>query len=248
MKKSKLKKLIDSGADVNARNEYGETPLHFQRGKYAVELLIKAGANVNAKTRQLNTSLHYQSNKYVIKLLIDAGADVNAKNIFNLSPIHCHPDDECVRLLIEAGADVNSKTHIDNITPLHLILNNMRSVKLLIDAGADVNAQNNHGTTPLHCGGDKKCVRLLIEAGADVNVRDIWGIKPLDFDNVRSVVEDMASEKIIRFIHHCKWWKLHKLTKTFAFNKWYCGEEDGNGGGTGRKVDHKRIMDSVGRM
>jgi len=78
-----------------------------------------------------------------------------------------------------------------------------------------------------------------------VNVRNGCDITPLRRNPVvKRVVKNMASERITRFIRNCKWFRLHKLTKTFAFGKWYCGEDDGNGGGTGRKVDHKRIMDT----
>ena len=141
--------------------------------------------------------------------------------------------------MIEAGADVNSRSD-GNYTPLH-IQKDEGSVRLLIGSGADVNARNDYNDTPLHRQTDEGIVRLLIETGADVNSRNEWGKIP---NIVKKVVEDMASEKITRFIRNCKWLRLYKLTRTFAFNKWYCGEEDGNGGGTGRKVDHKRIMDT----
>jgi len=149
-----------------------------------------------------------------------------------------------MKALIEAGADVNARNNY-NETPLHFQTSE-GVVRLLIEAGADVNARNDYNSTPLHFQTREGSVRLLIEAGADVNTRNN-NRTPLQVPVVKKVVETMASERITRFIRHCKWLKLHKLTRTFAFNKWYCGEEDGNGGGTGRKVDHKRIMDTVYR-
>ena len=44
--------LIAKGADVNTKNKYGVTPLHFAAGygrKETVELLITKGADVSAK-------------------------------------------------------------------------------------------------------------------------------------------------------------------------------------------------------
>jgi ankyrin repeat protein len=48
-----VKSFLKSGASVNARSEYGETPLHVAAIKCnldVVEVLIAAGADVNAKT------------------------------------------------------------------------------------------------------------------------------------------------------------------------------------------------------
>ena len=41
--------LIANGADVNAKNKYGDTPLHCAATKEIAELLIANGADVNAK-------------------------------------------------------------------------------------------------------------------------------------------------------------------------------------------------------
>lgn len=54
--------LIKNGADVNAKNEYGETPLHLAASNEydnMVEFLIKNGADINAKTERGNTPLQY---------------------------------------------------------------------------------------------------------------------------------------------------------------------------------------------
>ena len=54
--------LIDRGADVNDKNEYGDTPLH---------------------------EASYWGYKDVCALLIERGADVNAKNNSGETPVHC---------------------------------------------------------------------------------------------------------------------------------------------------------------
>jgi len=188
-------------------------------------------------------NLYYPLTVSEARELIEAGADVNERDDFGETPLHSRRDEGFVKLLIESGADVTIKNIYLN-TPLHF-QDNEGVVRLLIKAGADVNARNIYGNTPLHYRRDEGVVRLLIEFGADVNARDEEGMTPIEyFSVVKRVVETMASEKITRFIRNCKWLRLYKLTRTFAFNKWYCGEEDGNGGGTGRKVDHKRIMDT----
>ena len=189
-------------------------------------------------------SLFEPLNESEVKALIKSGIDVNARTHHNNTSLHYQKEEGSVSSLIEAGADVNARNN-NNSTPLHY-QKDEGGVRLLIGAGADVNARDNYNSTPLHFQLEHEgSVRLLIEAGADVNARNDFNNTPLHVRVVKKVVKDMASEKITRFVRNCKWLKLYRLTRTFAFNKWYCGEEDGNGGGVGRKVDHKRIMHSM---
>ena len=78
---------LDKGADLNAKDESGYTPLYgaVEKGhKEVVELLIAAGADVNVKDGEWGeTPLHLaadKGHKEVAELLITAGADVNAKD------------------------------------------------------------------------------------------------------------------------------------------------------------------------
>ncbi|MDB5336894.1 MAG: hypothetical protein JWN70_2513, partial [Planctomycetaceae bacterium] len=58
------KLLIDAGADVNHRNELGESPLHLAPGRHwgprapEFHLLIAAGAEINARDKTRSTPLH----------------------------------------------------------------------------------------------------------------------------------------------------------------------------------------------
>ena len=77
---------IKSGADINAKNSYGDTPLMLAAGKgnlKVVSLLVKAGADVNAKNDDGDTPLvwaTYKDNPEVVSLLLKAGADSRIKN------------------------------------------------------------------------------------------------------------------------------------------------------------------------
>ena len=80
-----VKQHLAAGADVNAKDEDGYTPLNFaaQQGhKEVVELLIAKGADVNAKGYYGRTPLQraaWFGRKEIVGLLIAKGADVNAK-------------------------------------------------------------------------------------------------------------------------------------------------------------------------
>ncbi len=113
--------LISKGADVNAKNENGQTPLFdaaVAGHKEIVELLIANGANVNAKNDYGTTPLH-NSKKEIVELLIAKGADVNAKCKGGAPPLHIattRADNETTEILISKGADVNVVDNFDFTT------------------------------------------------------------------------------------------------------------------------------------
>ena len=81
-----VKQFLDSGTDVNAKDETGGTPLDEAAGwgrNDIVELLIAKGADVNAKfDDDGSTPLHlsaWRGHFETAELLIAAGSEVNAK-------------------------------------------------------------------------------------------------------------------------------------------------------------------------
>lgn len=83
-----IKLLLEAGADVNAKNEYGYTPLlgaaEVATNPEVTKLLLNAGSDVKAAGKDGKTALmlaaQSNSNPNVIKALLDAGADVNVKD------------------------------------------------------------------------------------------------------------------------------------------------------------------------
>jgi ankyrin repeat protein len=148
-----VKQHIAAGADVDAKNNVGDTPLHMTAlsGHMIItELLIAKGADVNAKDEDGGTPLHYAANKAVAELLIAEGADVNAKDDQGGTPLHYATTKEIAELLIANDADVNAKDD-RGWTPLHLAASggHKEIAELLIANDADVNAMDGDGETPL---------------------------------------------------------------------------------------------------
>ena len=120
LSKEIIELLIAKGADVNAKRDDGETPLHQAASKgrkEIIELLITNGADVSAKSDDGWTPLHqaaYEGHKEIAELLIDKGADVNAMSDIGRTPLYWAADSgykEIIELLIAKGADVNAKTN-----------------------------------------------------------------------------------------------------------------------------------------
>ena len=194
---------LATGADVNAKTEFGWTPLHFATEwgqKEVAELLIAKGADVNAKDEDRNTPLHLAAlfgRKEVIELLIANGAAVNVKggNLGGM-PLH-HAAFEghkvIIELLIAEGADVNaiivSGPLQFNVGDIALnFTTDSEIAALLRKHGGMTSEELRSGMTPLHLAavnGHKEIVELLIAKGADVNEKIASGSNknktPLDF-------------------------------------------------------------------
>jgi hypothetical protein len=109
--------LLSSGANVNARNDSGETVLMMLDADATSDLvwdLLNAGADVNLKDDSGTTALMRNAaynNLEVLKALIDAGAKVNTKNKQGLTALMQAASEglvNTVRALVLAGADINA--------------------------------------------------------------------------------------------------------------------------------------------
>jgi ankyrin repeat protein len=144
--------LIQRGADVNARDLTGYTPLIeaviSPDGLEGMKILLAANAAPNAGDEPYGANaLHwaaYQGNVAAAELLLAVGMDIDVQG--------GRHDPLC----FAAGS-----------TPLHLAAryNQFAMVDYLIEHGAAVNMRDKHGDTPLAVAFDPRVKALLIKAG-----------------------------------------------------------------------------------
>jgi len=145
----------------------------------AVRKLFEDGADVNARDAEGNTPLilaSFYASPKCVALLLEKGADANAANKVGVTAlIRAATNHEKTLLLINAGARVRMRTADRGNTPLILAARragNSRAVKLLLERGADASERNNVGISPIISGaasGDLETVQFLLDAGAKAN-------------------------------------------------------------------------------
>ncbi|MDO5470227.1 MAG: ribosomal protein L7/L12 [Akkermansia sp.] len=184
--------LIKSGANINACDDGGDTPLHVATDCAAdinMRLLLQAGANIEAQNAQGQTPLHFateQEDETVISLLINHGANVNAQTNDGRTPLHWAARNDAAKvlpILLNHGANVHEKDN-DGWTPLHWASFNDAATVLpiLLNHGANVHEKDNDGRTPLHAAAAEDAetvLPILLNHGANVHEKDNDGRTPL---------------------------------------------------------------------
>ncbi|MCK4319153.1 ankyrin repeat domain-containing protein [Candidatus Micrarchaeota archaeon] len=143
-----VERLIQEGADINTRDDWGETALthaiengHTETAKF----LIEKGADVNVKDWEGRTALIRAAEKgytETARFLIEKGADINTKDILGKTALILAAEKghtETAEFLIEKGADINTKDILGK-TALMLAVSkgHTETVEFLIQKGADV--------------------------------------------------------------------------------------------------------------
>ena len=178
------RRLLDAGADVNARDRFQSTPLELSawRGfRDVVDLFLDRGATVPADTRAAGE-------------MLATAAERGLERLFRLLsgrvPVPTGDDGAAMLRAAAAGGSADI-------------------VGILVGRGVDVATRDRYGRTPLHYAaenGRTEVVRLLLERGAQPNVRSLAGVSPLNAaeaferaDAVRLLAERGASRDPVAF-------------------------------------------------
>jgi ankyrin len=197
-------RLLKAGANPDAANRYGITPLSLAAENSSaplIQALLQAGAH---PTGAILMTAARAGNAEVVRMLIARGAGANAREdtlgetALMWAAAENHP--EAVRALIEHGADVNARSDklvypkdrfgLEGVTTI-LPRGNwtalmyaarqgaLESARTLAEMGADLNLVDSDGTTALELAilnGHFDTAGMLTEKGADPNIADVTGM------------------------------------------------------------------------
>ncbi len=155
-----IRTLIDLGADVNAADKQGWTP---------IELAA------------------WRPYPAVVDVLLDAGADLKVNTAPNGKRLLGYAANGLERLftrMVELGANLDVPTE-EGGTLLYAAAGggSRRILEILVARGFDVNARDRFGWAPLHVAaeqGRRENIAYLLEKGADLDARNALGQTPLN--------------------------------------------------------------------
>lgn len=202
-KKTKVRRMIKNGFNVNTANENGRTPLMMavQVGNIdMLKMLIKAGANLEQTAKESETPFLYAcratGDVKVIEYLIKQGVNTKARNVFGHNALFMAAEYnkswKVVEYLINTKLyDINDQNCNYKYTPLMAAVrcNTIDVVNVLIEHGANLYAKDAEGWLPV----------LHAAANYDdnpMNLMRLIGLDPELFfyrvgkDNLRQVSKD----------------------------------------------------------
>lgn len=171
-----VKRLIACGADINAVNKKGKTPLQIVKRSNPkakkllaeiVDIFEASGASVvSPDTKGLLMQACKSGAGHLVAKLLAQGADPNERDSQGRTPL-------MIATLNVKDSLYEGKVQEEAITAHKLM------VKQLIDAGADINAQDKKGNTALHIAVQKIAPTMaiaLLDAGAKTDITNKDGM------------------------------------------------------------------------
>jgi ankyrin repeat protein len=167
--------LLAAGADPNIARNDGTIPLMEAPDVEMMRRLLDGGADVNARYKNGNTVLlaacSGENLDALIALLLERGADATASRSDGWNSLMlaaCNNAIDIIEMLLQSPVmGIDTQAH-DGVTALIVASENGATavVDALIAAGADVHLADNEGYTALHVAANADIARLLWNAGA----------------------------------------------------------------------------------
>lgn len=154
---SEIRKLLSQQVNIDARNEFDDTPLHLaaqlnngESHYEAARILLNNGASVNVQNKEGKTPVWYLIRKgtvRIIQLFLIFESDFNPNELKNSRKINLYFSIqgcrvEVMQFLIDRGFDINFRDKYGK-TPLHwscdMVIGSIKVAKCLLKNGANIN-------------------------------------------------------------------------------------------------------------
>ena len=123
-KAREIKDLIEKGADINAHNEWGLTPVmlasQYNHSVAVLKEIIANGGDIKEcepkyKSNSLHLAANCSKNPKVLEVLLEAGAELEKKNYLGetalILAVNTNPETKITTQLIKLGADINARDY-----------------------------------------------------------------------------------------------------------------------------------------
>lgn len=198
-----IRLLAAFGADVNAVDGYGKTPLenafsiaNEKKMLSTIDVLLDLGADVKKNTPGMDSLLERAiklGSQKAVEKIIHAGADVHVRDKYGRPPVFyaaVNGDVSVLKVLLNHGVDINELDENGNTQLIWAVKMGKQSeeyYRFLIDNGIDLDAKNQYSgrTALMWSAWDNRTapwiLQMLLDSGADVNLTDNDGENALMF-------------------------------------------------------------------
>lgn len=206
-----LEAFVQSGADVNVKDDAEATPLHYAaRGgsRGIVQYLISKGADIKSLAVQPGTDIFYRDSTFTVHT-----PQIETTEGTALHWAAYAGREDVADLLISKGADINARSRgAKGLTPICFAAmeGHEKLVQVFVQKGASVEVSDEEFGSPLHYAKTRSIAEALIRAGSLVTAKCEWYGSALHlaaYEGRKEVIELLLEKRLV--VDDTAKWRIH---------------------------------------